>query len=106
VALLFLRGVEAFVVTKRVSKPVEDSVNDRVTAGVTGRVTRHDAQVAATGGVIMATADESLLDLIDNLLNRGVLLHGELVLGLADVDLVYARLSLLLCAADRVLPPR
>jgi hypothetical protein len=55
---------------------------------------------------LVATADESLLDLIDNLLNRGVLLHGELVLGLADVDLVYARLSLLLCAADRVLPPR
>ena len=54
----------------------------------------------------MATADESLLDVIDNLLNRGVLLHGEVVLGLADVDLVYARLSLLLCAADRVLPPR
>jgi hypothetical protein len=55
---------------------------------------------------LVATADESLLDVIDNLLNRGVLLQGELVLGLADVDLVYARLSLLLCAADRVLPPR
>jgi hypothetical protein len=27
------------------------------------------------------------------------------VLGLADVDLVYLRLTLLLVAADRVLPP-
>ena len=50
--------------------------------------------------------DESLLDLVDSLLDKGVVLDGELVLGLADVDLVYVRLSLLLAAADRVLPPR
>jgi hypothetical protein len=68
--------------------------------------TRHDAPAAASAAGLVATADESLLDVIDNLLNRGVMLHGELVLGLADVDLVYARLSLLLCAADRVLPTR
>lgn len=65
-----------------------------------------DASTAASAAGLVATADESLLDVIDNLLNRGVLLQGELVLGLADVDLVYARLSVLLCAADRVLPPR
>ena len=46
----------------------------------------------------------SLLDLIDNLLNRGVMLNADLVLALADVDLVYVRLSALLCAADRVMP--
>jgi hypothetical protein len=49
-------------------------------------------------------ADGSLLDLIDHLLNQGVVLTGEVVLGLAGVDLVYLRLSLVLCAADRVLP--
>jgi hypothetical protein len=70
------------------------------------RDTLIDASAAASAAGLVATADESLLDVIDNLLNRGVVLHGELVLGLADVDLVYARLSLLLCAADRVLPPR
>jgi hypothetical protein len=68
--------------------------------------TTRDAPAAASAAGLVATADESLLDVIDNLLNRGVVLQGELVLGLADVDLVYARLSLLLCAADRVLPPR
>jgi hypothetical protein len=31
-------------------------------------------------------------------------LTGDVTIGLAQVDLVYARLSLLLCAADRVLP--
>jgi hypothetical protein len=33
-------------------------------------------------------------------------LDGELVLGLADVDLVYVRLGVVLAAADRVFPPR
>jgi hypothetical protein len=50
--------------------------------------------------------DSSLLDLIDNLLSKGVMLNADLILALADVDLIYVRLSALLCAADRVLPPR
>jgi hypothetical protein len=49
--------------------------------------------------------DRTILDLVDNLLNRGVLLRGELILGLADVDLVYLQLSVLLAAADRALGP-
>jgi len=51
---------------------------------------------------ILDTADGSLLDLVDNLLNKGVVVTGEVMLGLAGVDLVYVRLSALLCAADRV----
>jgi hypothetical protein len=48
--------------------------------------------------------DSSLLDVIDNLLSNGVMLNAEIILALANVDLVYLRLSALLCAADRVLP--
>jgi hypothetical protein len=48
--------------------------------------------------------DTSLLDVIDNVLNKGVVLTGDITIGLAQVDQVYQRLSLLLCAADRVLP--
>ena len=48
----------------------------------------------------------SVLDLIDNLLNKGVMLNADLILALADVDLVYVRLSALLCAADRVMRRR
>jgi hypothetical protein len=55
---------------------------------------------------LLAQADASLLDLVDNLLNQGVVVNGDVVLALADVDLVYLRLALLLCAADRVLPKR
>ena len=53
---------------------------------------------------IVDEEESSLLDLIDNLLSKGVMLNADLVLALADVDLVYVRLSALLCAADRVMP--
>jgi hypothetical protein len=47
--------------------------------------------------------DEStLLDLVDNLLSKGVVINADLILALANVDLVYVRLSALLCAADRI----
>ncbi len=50
--------------------------------------------------------DATLLDVIDNLLSKGVVLNADVILALANVDLVYLRLSALLCAADRVLPSR
>jgi len=51
---------------------------------------------------ILEGADQSLLDVIDHVLNKGVLVSGEAMLGVAGVDLVYLRLEALLCAADRV----
>ena len=53
---------------------------------------------------VLDTEEASLLDVVDNALNKGVVLNGDLTLSLAHVDLVYLRLSLLLCAADHVLP--
>jgi hypothetical protein len=53
---------------------------------------------------ILEHADQSLLETIDHVLNKGVVVNGEVVLGVAGVDLVYLRLSALLCAADRVQP--
>ena len=55
-------------------------------------------------GLETAEAHGSLLDLVDNLLNKGVVLTGDITLGIANVDLVHARLAVLLCAADRILP--
>jgi hypothetical protein len=63
------------------------------------------APPASTVARIIDRSDASLLDVIDNLLNQGVVLNAELVLALANVDLVFLRLSALLCAADRVFPP-
>ena len=55
---------------------------------------------------IVDEGDKSLVDVLDSLLNQGVVLNADVVLALANVDLVYVRLSALLCAADRVLPRR
>ena len=52
---------------------------------------------------IFATTDTSLLEVVDNLLTKGVVLTGDVVLGIAGVDLIYARLSVLLCTVDRLL---
>lgn len=48
--------------------------------------------------------ESTMLDVIDHLLTKGVMANGDVTLGVAGVDLVYVRLSALLCAADRMLP--
>lgn len=53
---------------------------------------------------ILDTSDKSLADVIDSLLNKGVVLNADLILALANVDLIYVRLSALICAADRLAP--
>jgi hypothetical protein len=54
---------------------------------------------------ILDTREGTVLDAIDRMLNRGVLADGDVTLGLAGVDLIYLRLTALLCAAERVFPP-
>jgi Gas vesicle protein len=66
----------------RASKPVTDTVADQV----------------------LDAPESTLLDLLDNLLNKGVMANGDVTLGVAGIDLIYLRLSALLCASDRVLP--
>lgn len=53
---------------------------------------------------LLDRGDASLLDTVDHLLNKGLVLSGEVVIGLAGIDLIYLRLSAVLCAADRILP--
>jgi hypothetical protein len=48
--------------------------------------------------------EASLLEIIDHVLSKGVMVNGEAFIGVAGIDLVYLRLSALLCAADKVLP--
>ena len=68
----------------------------RTTARDTRRITPADA--------VLDAGDTSLLDVLDKLLNKGVVLDGDVVLGVAGIDLIYLRLSSLLCAIDRVRP--
>lgn len=51
---------------------------------------------------LLSDADVSLLDILDHLLDQGCVLTGEIIFGLADVDLVYVELSALLCSVDRL----
>jgi hypothetical protein len=53
---------------------------------------------------VLESPDSSVLDLLDRLLDKGVMANGDVTLGVAGVDLIYLRLAALLCAADRVLP--
>jgi hypothetical protein len=55
---------------------------------------------------VLDPPDSTVLDLLDRLLDKGVMANGDLTLGVAGVDLIYVRLSALLCAADRVLPAK
>lgn len=47
--------------------------------------------------------EPTVLDLLDGVLDKGAMLDGDMTVGIAGVDLIYLRLSALLCAADRLL---
>jgi len=51
---------------------------------------------------ILERADASLLEIVDHVLQKGVMVTGEVMLGVAGIDLIYLRLSVLLCEADRI----
>lgn len=46
--------------------------------------------------------DISLLDLVDRLLDGGVVIHGEITLAVADVDLVYVGLRALVASVETI----
>ena len=46
-----------------------------------------------------SATDVTLLDLVDRVLNKGVVLTGDITLSVADVDLVYVGLRVLLASA-------
>ena len=49
-----------------------------------------------------ATLDVPLVELVDRLLNRGVVLTGELTISVAGVDLIYLGLSVVLSSVDKI----
>lgn len=57
-----------------------------------------------SGEVLIAeqTSDDelSLLDILDHVLNQGVILRGNLVISLAGVDLVYVGLDVILTSVE------
>ena len=46
------------------------------------------------------TRNVSLIDLVDRLIDKGVVVHGDLFISIAGVDLIYIGLRLLVCPVD------
>lgn len=49
-----------------------------------------------------STLDVPLVELVDRLLNRGVVLTGELTISVAGVDLIYLGLSVVVSSVDTI----
>jgi hypothetical protein len=50
--------------------------------------------------VIDQSKDFTLLELLDRVLTKGVILSGDIVISVADIDLVYVGVKLLLCSVE------
>jgi hypothetical protein len=72
----------------------------------------HDPKkIVLAGGEFSAEQDVSLLDILDHVLNTGVVIHGSLVVSLAGVDLLYVGLNAVITSVETALknvdkPPR
>jgi hypothetical protein len=60
--------------------------------------------VSEQGAVVFGGNDSddefSLLDILDHVLNQGVILRGNLIISLAGVDLVYVGLDVILTSVE------
>ena len=57
----------------------------------------------ATDPIYVGTGDQadiSLLDILDHVLNSGVVIHGSIVISIAGVDLVYLGLNVVLTSVE------
>ena len=61
-----------------------------------------DENIITLGGAD-GDADISLLDILDHVLNAGVVIQGSMVISLAGVDLIYLGLSAVLTSVETAL---
>ncbi|HEX9253999.1 MAG TPA: gas vesicle protein GvpJ [Candidatus Angelobacter sp.] len=52
---------------------------------------------------VLGGEEVSLLEILDHVLNSGVIIHGSLVISLAGVDLVYLGLNVVLTSIETAL---
>lgn len=60
-------------------------------------------KIVLSGGEFSAEQDVSLLDILDHILNTGVVIHGSLVVSLAGVDLLYVGLNAVVTSVETAL---
>lgn len=51
---------------------------------------------------VHADPSVTLLELLDRVIDKGVVLSGDLTLSVADIDLLYLGIRVLLCSVDRL----
>ena len=68
------------------------------------RARRDASRESQRAGVSRALRDRdvSLLDLIDRLLDGGVVIHGDITLAVADVDLLYVGLRAMVASVETI----
>lgn len=49
-----------------------------------------------------SATDNQLVELLDRILNKGVAVHGEISISVANVDLIYLGLNVLLTSIDKL----
>lgn len=59
----------------------------------------HDVMVLGSSG----ESEVSLLEVLDHVVNSGVVIHGSLVISLAGVDLVYVGLNVIITSIETAL---
>lgn len=52
------------------------------------------------GNVIDKSKDITILELLDRVLNKGVILTGDIVISVADIDMVYVGVKLMLSSVE------
>jgi hypothetical protein len=50
--------------------------------------------------IIDRSKDITILELLDRVLTKGVVLTGDIVISVADIDLVYLGVKLMLCSVE------
>lgn len=53
-------------------------------------------------GVLIEEDPMTLVELVNRVVDRGVVLRGGVTISVADIDLIYLGIDLLLCAVDRM----
>ncbi len=65
-----------------------------------------ESQSLETGNgtlLLDGSGETSLLEILDHILNAGVVIHGSLVISLAGVDLVYVGLNVIVTSVETAL---
>ncbi|OFY23548.1 MAG: hypothetical protein A2Y24_01720 [Clostridiales bacterium GWE2_32_10] len=51
---------------------------------------------------VIEQKDTTLLELLDRLLNKGIVIKGDLTISVANVDLIYVGLGLIVTAVENI----